>query len=74
MPRCASTGLGCAMVRSHRAMRAFGRRCLGRGAIPDFVIWGSAVHGVPGLVKLFGIESPGLTSALTIAQHVKHLL
>lgn len=55
-------------------MRAFGRRCLGRGAIPDFVIWGSAVHGVPGLVKLFGIESPGLTSALTFAQHVMNLL
>jgi L-2-hydroxyglutarate oxidase LhgO len=38
----------------------------------DFVIQGPAVHGVPGLVNLFGIESPGLTSALAIAEHVVH--
>lgn len=44
------------------------------GAIPDFVIQGPAVHGVPGLVNLFGIESPGLTSALAIAEHVVGLL
>ena len=37
---------------------------------PDFRIDGPAVHGVPGLVNLFGIESPGLTSALAIAEHV----
>ena len=36
----------------------------------DFMIQGPAEHGVPGLVNLFGIESPGLTSALAIAQHV----
>ena len=36
----------------------------------DFVIQGPAVHGVPGLINLFGIESPGLTSALAIAEHV----
>jgi len=40
----------------------------------DFVISGPAVHGVPGLVNLFGIESPGLTSALAIAEHVTSLL
>lgn len=40
----------------------------------DFVIQGPAVHGVPGLVNLFGIESPGLTSALAIAQHVVELV
>ena len=40
----------------------------------DFVIDGPAVHGVPGLVNLFGIESPGLTSALAIADHVAGLL
>lgn len=40
----------------------------------DFVIQGAAVHGVPGLVNLFGIESPGLTSALAIAEHVLHQL
>lgn len=37
---------------------------------PDFRIDGPALHGVPGLVNLFGIESPGLTSALAIAEHV----
>ncbi len=36
----------------------------------DFVIQGEAVHGVPGLVNLFGIESPGLTSSLAIAEAV----
>jgi L-2-hydroxyglutarate oxidase LhgO len=32
----------------------------------DFVIQGRAIHGVPGLVNLFGIESPGLTSCMSI--------
>jgi L-2-hydroxyglutarate oxidase LhgO len=36
----------------------------------DFRVDGPAVHGVPGLVNLFGIESPGLTSALAIAELV----
>jgi L-2-hydroxyglutarate oxidase LhgO len=36
----------------------------------DFVIQGPAGHGVPGLVNLFGIESPGLTSSLAIAEQV----
>jgi len=36
----------------------------------DFLIQGQAVHGVPGLVNLFGIESPGLTSALAIGEFV----
>lgn len=36
----------------------------------DFVIQGPAVHGLPGLVNLFGIESPGLTSCLAIADQV----
>lgn len=36
----------------------------------DFLIQGPAEHGVKGLVNLFGIESPGLTSSLAIAQHV----
>ncbi|WP_223545962.1 NAD(P)/FAD-dependent oxidoreductase [Pseudomonas sp. A-B-19] len=40
----------------------------------DFLISGCAVHGVPGLVNLFGIESPGLTSCLALAeQAVKRL-
>lgn len=36
----------------------------------DFVIQGEDIHGVAGLVNLFGIESPGLTSSLAIAEHV----
>jgi L-2-hydroxyglutarate oxidase LhgO len=40
----------------------------------DFVIDGPEVHGVPGLVNLFGIESPGLTSSLAIGRHVAELL
>ena len=36
----------------------------------DFLIQGPAMHGVPGLVNLFGLESPGLTSCLAIAEHV----
>jgi L-2-hydroxyglutarate oxidase LhgO len=36
----------------------------------DFMIDGPAEHGLHGLVHLFGIESPGLTSALSIAEDV----
>ena len=40
----------------------------------DFVIQGPAVHGVAGLVNLFGIESPGLTSALAIGESVGQIV
>lgn len=36
----------------------------------DFLIQEEAAHGVRGLVNLFGIDSPGLTSALAIGEHV----
>lgn len=39
-------------------------------AAKDFVIQGPADHGVAGLVNLFGIESPGLTSSLAIGEVV----
>jgi L-2-hydroxyglutarate oxidase LhgO len=42
--------------------------------LADFRIDGPAVHGLPGLVNLFGIESPGLTASLAIAGHVAELL
>lgn len=41
---------------------------------PDFRIDGPTSHGVPGLVNLFGIESPGLTSALAIGEYLVSLL
>jgi len=40
----------------------------------DFLIEGPRDHGVAGLVNLFGIESPGLTASLAIADHVHDLL
>ncbi len=40
----------------------------------DFRIEGPETHGVAGLVNLFGIESPGLTAALAIAERVGELL
>jgi L-2-hydroxyglutarate oxidase LhgO len=43
-------------------------------AVQDFLIQNARLHGVPGLVNLFGIESPGLTSALAIADHVTEQL
>jgi L-2-hydroxyglutarate oxidase LhgO len=36
----------------------------------DFVVQGPQVHGVPGLVNLYGIESPGLTASMPLADEV----
>jgi L-2-hydroxyglutarate oxidase LhgO len=44
------------------------------GPAADFLVQGPADHGVPGLVNLYGIESPGLTASLAIADHVASLL
>ena len=40
----------------------------------DFVVSGPAQHGLGGLVNLFGIESPGLTASMAIAEHVEGLV
>ncbi|MGH7108543.1 MAG: NAD(P)/FAD-dependent oxidoreductase, partial [Acetobacteraceae bacterium] len=40
----------------------------------DFLIQGPRAHGVRGLVNLYGIESPGLTSALAIAEQVAEMV
>ncbi len=46
----------------------------GGEAAQDFLIQGPRDHGVPGLVNLFGIESPGLTASLAIGDCVARLL
>ncbi len=46
-------------------------RITGQGEpLADFVFSGPEQHGIDGLIHLFGIESPGLTSSLAIAEHV----
>jgi L-2-hydroxyglutarate oxidase LhgO len=44
------------------------------GGFMDFRILSTEEHGVPGLVHLFGMESPGLTASMAIAEHVAALL
>lgn len=43
-------------------------------AATDFCIQDADLHGIPGLVNLFGIESPGLTSCLSLAKEVARRL
>lgn len=43
-------------------------------AAADFLIQGPAEHRIPGLVNLYGIESPGLTAALALAEEVAELV
>jgi L-2-hydroxyglutarate oxidase LhgO len=38
------------------------------------MIQGPDGHGVNGLINLYGIESPGLTSAIAIAEHVADIV
>ncbi len=40
----------------------------------DFVVQGPSAHGIDGLVNLYGIESPGLTAALALADLVAEIL
>jgi L-2-hydroxyglutarate oxidase LhgO len=42
--------------------------------VPDFAIHGPEKHGLPGLVALYGIESPGLTASLAIGEMVAEML
>ena len=42
--------------------------------VADFNLSGPADHGLPGLVNLFGIESPGLTASLALGDHVLGLM
>jgi L-2-hydroxyglutarate oxidase LhgO len=44
------------------------------GAAQDFIVQGPASHGVPQLVNLYGIESPGLTASLALAERVLETL
>jgi L-2-hydroxyglutarate oxidase LhgO len=43
-------------------------------AVQDFCVQDQRVHGVPGLINLFGIESPGLTASLALGDCVRDLL
>jgi L-2-hydroxyglutarate oxidase LhgO len=42
-------------------------------AAQDFLVQSPREHGVAGLINLFGIESPGLTSSLALAEHVAEI-
>jgi L-2-hydroxyglutarate oxidase LhgO len=42
--------------------------------VPDFAVHGPEKHGLPGLVALYGIESPGLTASLAIGEMVAGML
>jgi L-2-hydroxyglutarate oxidase LhgO len=44
------------------------------GSATDFIIQGPQQHGVDGLVNLYGIESPGLTSSMAIGKYVAALI
>ena len=57
-----------ALLPGYAGIRPQLRRPGGPGV--DFLIQGPQAHGVPGLVNLYGMESPGLTASLAIAERV----
>ena len=61
-----------ALVPGYAGIRAKTGR--GRATDNDFIIQGSETHSVPGLINLYGIESPGLTSSLAIGEEVARRL
>jgi len=60
-----------ALAPGHTGIRP---KLAGAGAPPsDFVMQGESEHGVPGLINLYGIESPGLTASLALAGSLRQL-
>jgi len=57
------------LVPGYSGIRARLRGPQDTGAV-DWLIQGPKEHGVPGIVNLFGIDSPGLTSCLAIAEEI----
>ena len=43
---------------------------LQKNGLQDFIVQGKETHGIAGLVNLFGIESPGLTASLALAEYI----
>lgn len=61
-----------ALLPDYSGIRA---RIVGPGEDPgDFLVQGPEEHGIPGLVNLFGIDSPGLTASLALAEEVVRVL
>lgn len=58
-----------ALVPDYAGLRP--RLAVATGQYSDFLIQDSQQHGLPGLVQLFGIESPGLTASLALARHMR---
>ena len=59
----------------HPAYSGVRPKLSGPGQPPaDWVVASGAHHGVPGLVNLFGIESPGLTACLALAEETARAL
>ena len=71
MSASAPTGPACRTARWRRIIPASGPSSPGRKEPQaDFLIDTPAQHGLPGLVQMFGIESPGLTSSLSLGEEV----